>query len=319
MVIVVITTYFWYSNSMTQTQHNKPHESTPKQINFNPNPFGLAFNAMTEAFKINQNPAIVIIVGAIIIGVTNQIGGYIPDLLRMLTSDSSDNTKSAVTAIGGLFSIAFFIITMIVSVVWSGFLGFLGIKNAKGISVAIGQCVKAGLAKFWTILGISLFIGVLVFACLIPAIILAVSGGVLLAMEQEGVSAGIFIASGLLLIGGIVFAIRLSLARSLSIYIALDENLGAFESMRRSVTLTKNRLIEAWGMTFPGYIVPIVGPVLTSCGIGSYYLQLKVYRDNSVELPKVHILSWLPLMALIGIAGILVIGAATIALVLAAR
>ena len=54
--------------------------------------------------------------------------------------------------------------------------------------------------------------------------------------------------------------------------------------------------MEMWGVTFASAIVPIISPVLTAFGIGMYYLQLKVYRDHKVELPKTHILSWLPVM-----------------------
>ena len=279
--------------------NNHPEPSQPKQIQFNANPFSLAFDAMSRAFKINQNPAIVIIIGAIIIAVGNQIFGNLPDFLTKVGEGSgSKDTELALGVVGFVFSLVFLVISTVVGTIWAGFVAFVGLKNAQHESTQVQPSLRTALSKFWTIFGVNFMVGLYALACLMPSIILLLVGIALLAGNLDGVAVGVFIATGILFIVGLVFSIRISIARSLSIFAMFDENLGVFPAMKRSVELTKTRVMEAWGMAFPGAIIPIIGPLLTTCALGSHYLQLKVYRDNSAELPKVHILSWLPLIGL---------------------
>ncbi len=287
---------------------NKLQEhSKPKQIQFNNNPFSLAFNEMSKAFKINQNPAVVIIVGAIVIAVANQIFGNVPSFLDSINENTKSNSLSTtISAFSSIFVLVFFIASIFVSTVWAGFVGLIGVSNAKDESVHVQASFRASLSKFWTILGINLMIGLVSVALLMPSAIIALVGVGLLSADLNVIAVLAFVFSGLLFIGGIVLAVRYSLARNLSLYAVFDESLSAFPAMKRSATLTKKRLIETWGMSFPGTIIPIVGPLLATCGLGAHYLQLKVYKDSSAELPKVHILSWLPVMLIV--AGFLLVG-----------
>lgn len=281
--------------------NNSQEAPAPKQILFNNNPFSLAFNAMSQAFKINQNPSITIIVGSIVIWLANQISGASDDLTNILAeSTDSEGARVAILLLGVGISIVAMIATVFVSTVWAGFMAYVGTKNARLESTSVKQAFRTALSKFWTILGINLFIGLLVVACLLPAIIFAISG-TLISFSNDTTGAVLMILAGLLGIPGLVFAIRLSFSRGLSLYTVFDENLGAFDAMKRSIALTKGRLMEVWGMSFPGAIIPIVGPLLTCCGLGAHYMQLKVYRDHDAPMPKVHILSWLPLIALVAL------------------
>jgi hypothetical protein len=274
------------------------------QVRFNNNPWTLAFDSLSRAFKINQNPAIAIIVGSII--------------MDTLTQGADESTRAGVLAFGVIFSLGFTLVSLFVATLWSGFTAHVGLKNAKAERTEVGLSLKAGLAKLWQVFAINFMVGLFGLLCFIPSIIVLIIGAVFMAMDQTGVAAGIFIASALLGAAGAFFAIRITFQRALSLFALYDENSGVFGSMSRSVALTKGRLMEIWGVSFTS-IVPFVGELLKVCGLGSHYLQLKVYRDHNTEMPKVHILSWLPLFFVGGIALIVMLLGGLIALLAAAN
>lgn len=275
----------------------------PKQITFNNNPFSLAFDQMSRAFKINQNPAITIIIGSIILYIANQIISNIPSLLNSIGENtSSDGAKIGLGLISIVIGLISIVLSLLISTVWAGFTAYVGLKNARSESVDTMPSVKYAFSKFGTVFIINLVVSLLVLACFVPSLVVGAIGAILLGANIDIGAVLAFILGGILAIAGIVVAIRIGFARSLSVYAAFDEDSGALDAMKRSVSLTKSRLMEVWGMSFPGAIVPIVGPLLTVCGLGAHYLQLKVYKDNSAELPKVSAISWIPLFLLIGIA-----------------
>jgi hypothetical protein len=280
---------------------NQPEQTVQKQISFNNNPFSLAFTEMSKAFKINQNPAIAIIIGGVAIGIANQVIGNTPDILNIFIDENNEGAQLALGLFSLVFGLGFMIVSIVVTTIWSGFTAYIGVKNAKDQTTDVKTALRAGLDKFWPTLGINVLIGLMTLACLLPSIIVMIAGLVFMGMDQEGIGVGLLIAAGLVAIAGLVFALRLSFARGLSLFVLQDGGSGVFASMSKSVSLTKGRVIEVWGMAFPGGIIPIVGGLLTSCGMGAHYLQLKVYREHSVELPKVHFLSWLPLILIGGL------------------
>jgi hypothetical protein len=299
---------------------NKLHEhSQPKQIQFNNNPFSLAFNGMSKAFTINQNPAILIIVGAASLAIANQIFGNVPGFLGDFgDSTGNDGLSAALTIMSVLFFVIYMPVSIFVSTLWTGFVSLVGMSNAKDESLQIKSGLRRSLSKFWTVFGINFIIGLVSFALLIPAMIAMITGGVLAGTDNTLASTLVFILSAILAIGGMFMAIRYSLARALSTYAVFDENLSFSAAMNRSVKLTKGRLIEVWGMGFPG-IVPFAGPLLATCGLGAHFLQLKTYRDNSADMPKIHILSWLPLMLIGALALFVLLVAGLILLIVASR
>jgi hypothetical protein len=282
---------------------NSIDKSAPKQITFNTNPFSVAFGAMSRMFKINQNPAIAIIVGGIIVGVINQITSSASNVGNTFFDESaSDTAKAGLVIFSVLFWLAFIFISTLVANVWSGFVTYAGLMNARYESVQVKPSLRFALGKFWRILGLSIIMSLVWAVFLFPAIVVLITAVVIHTQDNINSAIGVYIAAGLVAIVGIVFAARYALSKSLSLYAMFDESLSISASLKRSSELTKSRLIEVWGMSFPGAIIPIIGTVLTTAGMGDYYLQLKTYRDHKAELPKTHILSWLPVMLLAFIA-----------------
>lgn len=274
--------------------NTQSHEE-PKQIQFNNNPFSLTFEAMTRAFRINQALAITVLVGGIIMGLGNQILNYTPDVFNAVARNSDESVAAVLTAISVVLTLFLVLLSLFVNIVWVGFTAFAGLRNARYEQTTIGAAFRAGLKVFWKVLATALFIGLIVSAFILPSIVTAIIGGILVANDQNGVSIGVFMAAGLLFIAGLFMAIRYNVARSLAYYAMIDENLSIMQSLSRSKQLTNGRLIEMIGVTGAASIVPVISPVLMAFGVGSYYLQLKVYRDNDAPMPKIHILSWLPI------------------------
>jgi hypothetical protein len=220
-----------------------------------------------------------------------------PDFLRMLSENNSSESQRLGLIMGSVvFSLVYILVSIVVETIWRGFISYVGLKNAQSEGTTVGVGFRTALRAFWKILGTSILIGLIAFLFFLPAILVGITGAVFAAGDQEGLATGVIIAACLLAVGGAVFAVRFNVSLALTYYAMFDENLGIQASMARSRSLTKGRLMEMLGMTFAAAIVPVISPVLIAFGIGAYYLQLKVYRDHNVELPKTHILSWLPLM-----------------------
>lgn len=286
--------------------NNEHLKAEQKQIQYNTNPFSLIFDAFSRAFKINQNVAITVLVGGIIIYVGNQIFSNIPDILNTIGEGSSKELSVGLGIASLLFSLGYIVVATVIDTLWRGFTAYAGLKNARWESTGFKDSFSQATKAFWKVICISIISGLWMFAYLLPSIFVMIVGIVLLAADQTAAGTGVLISAGILFVVGLVFSQRFWISRTLSYFAAFDENLGVFASMDRSKQLTKNRLMEMWGVTFAAAIVPIISPVLTAFGIGMYYLQLKVYRDHKVELPKTHILSWLPVM-LFGLIALFVI------------
>lgn len=299
--------------------NNEQSSDKPKQILYNNNPFSLAFDAFSRAFKINQNPAIAVLVGGIVIYIANQVFGNLPDVFNYFAEKSPNEGQKIGFSIASLIlSLGYIITSAIVNSLWLGFTAFVGLKNAKSESTTFGEGLRSSAKSFWKILATGILLGLIGFAFLLPAIVVGIVGAVLAVTDQKEIAVGTIIFAVVLAFVGLFFAFRFSIARTLTYYAMMDENLGIFESMNLSKNLTKNRLIEMMGMSFAGAIVPVISPVLVAFGLGAHYLQLKVYREYKADIPKTHILSWLPIM-LIGFVGLIIVPIALFIMIAALR
>ena len=101
----------------------------------------------------------------------------------------------------------------------------------------------------------------------------------------------------LLLVPGLIFMAWFAL----SLYVALDEDKGVVDSMKRSKELVKGRVPEMWGLMFLVTaaqllaFIPVLGPiavaifgVIMAPAMAIRYLQLKEAKAGTKELPKIH-------------------------------
>lgn len=269
------------------TTHQSPHKQDKK---FNGNPFSLMFNELSKGFKINQNPTLFIIIVGIVIGFFNQLGNVVDN-----TTGSNDEFSAVAAVLVLLFVLFVLPISIFVQILWVGFTAFVGVKNANDTSVSVGESLKAGLKRFWKILGFNLLLSLIVTAFILPGLLATVIGASLI-NTSEVAGLIVTIIGGLSLLAGVLFAVPFYLRRSLGNLVIMDENLGIMESMSRSASLTKSRLIETAGFFFATSLIPFISHATTALGMGAYYAQLKDYRDHNKKLPGLNIWAWLPMV-----------------------
>jgi hypothetical protein len=114
---------------------------------------------------------------------------------------------------------------------------------------------------------------------------------------------GISVLTALAIIGGFILLFVPGLIFmawfALSLYVAIDEDKGVIESMKRSKELVKGRVPEMWGLMFLVSaaqlltLIPVLGPiavaifsVIMAPAMAIRYLQLK--ENAGKELPKIH-------------------------------
>lgn len=268
----------------TATQLNQNEE-------INTNPFSRTFKGMDLLFKYNQVMAIIILIASL-------IGGFLQFLGNISGSFGGDTgqseapvdqaqivTNSAEAQIALIVIIVLVIlvalcIAAVIGVYFDGITKFVAYKSSKKSTTNFSEAVKVVTSKFWTILAINIIT------------YLKIVGGLLL-----------FIIPG----------IRAALRYELVLYPVFDENLGASAAIKRSKQISKNHLMEIFGIVSVGTIIPIVGPLLNLGGELVMYPELKHLADSGETPPKVHWLNYIGLILLTLFVGTVVLIALLIA------
>lgn len=297
-----------YHKYMTHSQ-GTPH-TEKRVLQFDPNPFTLTYKSFIQAYKINQNPLLTILIGSVVIGVVGQVVNVILQL--MPSSSNGDAKASAIEIVIALFILFVFApLQLLFAGFWTGFCSLIGLKSAYMRSIDTMAAAKYALRKLLKVLGLTLIIGFTTISFVLPAVALGIVGIILQTEHATAAAIILYVLAAMALIVGVVYSARYSLSRSLSVYALLDEQLSISDAMKRSKQLTRSRLIEIWGMTFAGSVIPVVSSALIVCCMSSHYVQLKTYVDAKAALPPRHIASWLP-VAVLGFVLFLVLAAGLI-------
>lgn len=249
-----------------------------KQSSYISNPFKVIFTGLGNLFKYNQNLTIILLIASLL----GTGGSYIPGDPWSVNSDvhlSNDQIRAIFIGIAVavliLLPIVIFLTTM-----YNGLAAYTALKTSQNKTVTFGEAWKLSLNKFWTILGINIIVG------------LKVLGGLLL-----------FIVPG----------IRAAMRYNMVHMHIFDQNAGVKDSISRAKALTKDHLIEIFGMTFAAAIIPVVGGILGIGGQSVMYSQLTALKSSKHQKPSVHWLNYLAFI--IAIVVVLLIILATIALI----
>lgn len=278
---------------------NKIATTPPVIREYNTNPFSLAFKALSDGFKRNQNPVIAILVGGFIMSMLQQIPNLVSNASTMFgDSNSSSSLQAGSAMVLFLFLGVAFIVSIFVQVVWQGFCVHVGLTNAQEKTATVKGSLNIALSKFFKLFAIQLIIGLISLAWLLPSFLAASIALIFLSIDQNVIATSGFVVAGILFAAGIFMSIRAQLSRSLAYYSLYDGKAGSYEAVRDSVVLTKGRLMEVFGLSFATAIVPFISVALNPLGFGAYYCQLKSYRTAGVQIPKTHILSWLPVIVI---------------------
>lgn len=235
---------------------------TNKSVDYESNPFKLAFAAMKRLFNTNRGWAIaLIIIGVLSAFSSNNSSSDQSASQGSLTATGTENTVALVVFIVSMVAIIA-IGLLIVGTYVQGMLSYVALQSEKGKKVSVSEAYKAVGQRFWRLLGAQLLAAVKVIGW-----------------------------SLLFVIPGIIAAVRYALLS----YVIMDEspeNKSVKESHDRTKSLVKTRLWEVLGVSMTA-IVPVVGGLLDTAGKAAQYNQLKHYHDSKLEKPKIHWLNYL--------------------------
>ena len=166
-----------------------------------------------------------------------------------------------------------FLLVVVASVYINGITTYVAWKTSRKQTTGIREAFGAVTQRFWTIAGIE------------AISFLKIIGGLFL-----------FIIPG----------IRAALRYQMAVFPVFDENLKASEALQRIKKLTKNHLIEVFGVLFVGTIVPVIGSVMQAGGQAVLYPELKSLDKSGAARPAAHWLNYLGVVVFVGAFVILV-------------
>lgn len=238
-----------------------------KDVEFESNPFKVIFNGFDKLFKYNQTMAIILLVFSVL-GFFGQFFNYGFDggSSQSTASGSGVESTAIVTVILVLLFI-FFVAALFIGTFVNGLTAYVVYMTAKKETTTFGEAAKVVIGKFWTIF----YVQILVF--------LRILGGTLL-----------FIVPG----------IRASLRYNMVLLPIFEENASAKQAIAKSKAITKNHLIEIFGMVVAAGIIPLVGQLMQTGGQVVMYPQLNELHVSGERGPKVHWLNYLAFYLLLG-------------------
>lgn len=240
-----------------------------KSIKFESNPFKVIFNGFSALFKYNQTLAIIILV----LTAFGQFGQSFNYSFGGATEATSDKPElgAAIAAIIGIVFIILLPLIIFFGTMVNGFISFVAYKTSKGETTEFGDALRVVWKKFWTILWIEIIVFLKVF------------GGILL-----------FIIPG----------VRAMMRYDMVLFPVFEDDASASEAIAKSKAITKNHLIEIFGMNVAAGIIPFVGQTFHVGGQSVMYPQLRDLHKSGGEKPKVH---WLNYLAFFIFGGILLL------------
>ncbi len=238
------------------------------KVAFESNPFKVIFNGFDKLFKFNQNMAIILLVIAVI----SSFGQFLNFGFGGAGSSESmpvETASSPELATGVIVAIVMIVVSLVlvilavalfIGTIVNGFMAYVAYKTARAETTTFSEAIKAVWEKFWTIL----WIQIIVF--------FKVVGGLLL-----------FIVPG----------VRAMLRYDMVLFPVFDGNANAKQAIAKSKSITKNHLIEVFGMAVAAGIIPFIGQLFHISGRAIMYPQLRDLHASGTAAPKVHWLNYL--------------------------
>ncbi len=234
------------------------------------NPFIVIFRGFGDLFNHNQTMAIVILVFSML-GSFMQFANPFPFAapgasIGTSTAPTSNNgTTSFSSVLLPIILVTIFVILLIavaifISTIYRGVVAYVALKTSRKETVTFEEAIRVTMKKFWTIVLVDVIVGLKVF------------GGMLL-----------------FIIPGIRAMLRYNMVR-LTIF---DKDAKASEAISYNKQITKDHLIEVFGMTTAASLMPLIGGILQVGGQSIMYKQLSELKTSGAQKPPVHWLNYL--------------------------
>jgi len=256
-----------------ETQPPKPPQHKTEKKSYDSNPFTLSFDALGRFFTHNVNWAIALIVLGVL-GMFSRAGGNLisgyhgtpttPGYGQELGGSTSPEVVTIVAIVIVVFVIALTLIVAmtVIATFLQGMFSYVALRSEAGESVSFSEAFNETTSRFWRLLGAQLL-----------AILKIIGWGLLF------------------IVPGIVAALKYSIL-PYSIMSAPKDEKGVSLAHAKVKAITKGRLMEVFGVAAIGFIIPLVGSILTLTGNAAIYNQLNYYYENKLEKPKVHWLNY---------------------------
>jgi hypothetical protein len=250
-----------------------------KPVQFESNPFKVIFWGFDKLFKHNQTMAIVLLAVSVFSSFGQFFDYGVGDTPGSSTSSESSPASAALVGAIVVMIIIFIAAAIFIGTMINGIMSYVAYATSKHQTVTFSQSIKAVWEKFWTILWIEVLV------------VLRVLGGTLL-----------FIIPG----------IRAALRYDMALFPVFEGNANAEEAIAKSKAVTKDHLLEIFGMSVAAGIIPFVGQLFKVGGQAIMYPQLKALHESGAPKPKVHWLNYLGFILLGGLVLLIVLVASII-------
>lgn len=241
-----------------------------KEIRYDSNPFTLAFGAFGRFFNSNTSWAVVILVLSTIGFIFQSIGNVFNPTTENNTStgvEASSSPDIAVIAAVAILiiGISFFVVVIgtAIQAFIQGIFTYVALKSEEGKSVSFVEAFEAVSKRFWR----------LYLAHLLAVV--KIIGWTLL-----------------FIVPGIIAALRYSML-TYQIMAESDKEKGVIDSHTKTIALSKGRLMEVFGVSIVGALIPVVGPLLDISGKAALFNQLNYYNQKNLQKPGIHWLNYL--------------------------
>lgn len=188
-------------------------------------------------------------------------------------SPSNGQTGSGASEQMAIIFVIFAIIILLLSPLWiflytmyTGMAAYTALSTSKQKTITFKEAWTVTLSKFWVILGINIIVLFKIFF------------GILL-----------FIIPG----------IRAILRYNMVLMFVFDDNTKVFDSINKSKELSKDHLMEIYGMSFLANIIPIIGGLAAIGGQSFMYPQLRQLKSGPHKKPDVHWLNYIGVIFLV--------------------
>lgn len=243
---------------------------------YNSNPFTLSFNAFGRLFKHNTAWAVVLIV----FGVIGFLINMVSNLAQLFAENTSSSTTSSYSQSSspefaiiiaaiifiGVILLVFSVAYITVYTYIKGMFAYVALKSEEEKSVDFKEAFDAVSKRFWRLLLSSILAQ------------LKIIGWTLL-----------------FIIPGIIASLKYSLLPYLIMSESESEK-GIKDSHDKTKAVSKNKLMEVFGVSTVGALIPIIGSVIDLSGKAALFNQLSYYNQNNLEKPKTHWLNYIGLM-----------------------
>ncbi len=243
--------------------------ATPKHPGYESNPFLVAFRGLDNLFHYNQNLAIVLLIINVVLGFGQVFTRRQPATTNQSAPFNAHDLASHAGAIILIFLVIFAIVFGIILVwatLYGGFVSYVTWKTSRNESTSFREALNAVMQKFGTIF----FAQLVVIGKIIGSSMLFIIPGIRAALRYQMVNLAIF-----------------------------EKDLKGLDAVRYIKQLTKDHLLEIFGMTTAASIIPVIGPLLRMGGQAVVFRQLTDLKASGASKPPVHWLNYLGFVLLI--------------------